>query len=86
MLWVLLLSSDYYIHILDKQQETLFYQIEADDPNEHLQSIAELFTLIESNKDSLNLETYSLSQTTLEQVFLTFARDQRAIDQKYKYN
>ena len=82
MLWVLLLSSDYYIHILDKQQETLFYQIEADDPNEHLQSIAELFTLIESNKDSLNLETYSLSQTTLEQVFLTFARDQRAIDQK----
>lgn len=39
-------------------------------------SIAKIFRLIESNKDALNIETYSLSQTTLEQVFLSFARKQ----------
>jgi hypothetical protein len=32
--------------------------------------------LIESAKESLNIETYSLSQTTLEQVFLSFAKEQ----------
>ena len=66
---------------LDKQQETLFYQIGAEeDQAQQLQNISELFTLIESNKDALNLETYSLSQTTLEQVFLSFARQQRMDD------
>jgi ABC-type multidrug transport system ATPase subunit len=39
-------------------------------------SIAKIFTLIETNKEALNIETYSLSQTTLEQVFLSFARKQ----------
>lgn len=33
--------------------------------------------MLESNKDNLKLETYSLSQTTLEQVFLSFAREQK---------
>nr|QUF59430.1 ATP-binding cassette transporter Abca3-like2 [Brachionus angularis] len=61
----------------DSQQETLFYQIESDENNEIL-SIAELFTLIESNKDLLKIETYSLSQTTLEQVFLSFAKEQKS--------
>jgi len=31
---------------------------------------------MESNKVSLNIEDYSVSQTTLEQVFLNFARTQ----------
>ena len=39
-------------------------------------SIAKIFSLIESNKQELNIETYSLSQTSLEQVFLSFARKQ----------
>lgn len=39
-------------------------------------SIAKIFSLIESNKVELNIETYSLSQTSLEQVFLSFARKQ----------
>lgn len=39
-------------------------------------SIAKIFRLIESNKEELHIETYSLSQTTLEQVFLSFARKQ----------
>lgn len=65
----------------DKQQETLFYQIENSEntngDNSGLQTIAQLFTLIESNKEKLNLETYSLSQTSLEQVFLSFASEQK---------
>jgi hypothetical protein len=47
---------------------------------QEIQSIAELFTLIETNKEMLKLETYSLSQTSLEQVFLSFARHQKTLD------
>ena len=66
----------------DKQQETLFYQIEFDqiENRNEIQTIAELFSLIESNKERLNIETYSLSQTTLEQVFLSFAKEQKNLD------
>ena len=73
-----------YIHSLkDKQQETLFYQIEyqndrRETESKQLQTIAQLFTLIESNKEALQIETYSLSQTSLEQVFLSFAKEQKA--------
>jgi hypothetical protein len=41
-----------------------------------------LFKLIESNKESLKLEAYSLSQTTLEQVFLSFAKEQKGLIEK----
>lgn len=61
----------------DRQQQTLFYQILIE--NERNYSIARIFELIESNKQVLSLETYSLSQTTLEQVFLTFAKNQSEI-------
>ena len=73
----------FYEFILDKQQETLFYQIEYESQGvaqSQVQTIAELFGLIESNKEALNIETYSLSQTTLEQVFLTFAREQKSLE------
>ena len=67
----------------DKQQETLFYQISNEGLKEQLkiQSIADLFQILETHRDDLFIETYSLSQTTLEQVFLSFAREQKAIDQ-----
>lgn len=59
----------------------MFYQIIYDNydeinNNNNILSIAQIFNLIETNKDNLNIETYSLSQTTLEQVFLSFARKQ----------
>ena len=66
----------------DKHQQTLFYQIIFDKNNNsgHEKqvdmSIAQIFSLIENNKEYLSLETYSLSQTSLEQVFLTFAQKQ----------
>ncbi|XP_029401064.1 ATP-binding cassette sub-family A member 13 isoform X2 [Mus pahari] len=38
--------------------------------------LADLFKVLESNKSLLNIEHYSISQTTLEQVFVNFATEQ----------
>ncbi|UJR08477.1 hypothetical protein I4U23_012744 [Adineta vaga] len=38
---------------------------------------AELFQLLEENKQQLNVETYTISQTTLEQIFLSFGKQIR---------
>lgn len=38
---------------------------------------AELFQLLEENKQRLKIETYSISQTTLEQIFLSFGEEIR---------
>ena len=35
---------------------------------------ADLFELLEKNKELLNIETYTISQTTLEQIFLSFGK------------
>ena len=40
-------------------------------------SWAHIFGTIEKAKDNLNIEDYSVGQTTLEQIFLTFAAKQR---------
>ena len=37
------------------------------------QNLSKTFTLIEENKNALNIESYFLSHTTLEQVFMSFA-------------
>jgi hypothetical protein len=68
----------------DRQQQTLFYQIlfnnnemyDSKSGESSLTSIAKIFSLIETNKDNLELETYLLSQTTLEQIFISFAKKQ----------
>ncbi|XP_068022332.1 retinal-specific phospholipid-transporting ATPase ABCA4 isoform X2 [Melanerpes formicivorus] len=39
-------------------------------------SLAKIFRLIISNKDNLHIEEYSVSQTTLDQVFVNFAQQQ----------
>ncbi|KAJ6658453.1 hypothetical protein lerEdw1_020157 [Lerista edwardsae] len=53
----------------EKHYNMLQYQICA-------YSLARIFRLILSNKDSLNIEEYSVSQTTLDQVFVNFAKQQ----------
>jgi hypothetical protein len=72
----------------DKQQQTLFYQIfnlnENSDNNQ--MTIAKIFELIETNKDKLNIETYSLSQTTLDQIFLSFASKQHSLEHHNNYS
>jgi ATP-binding cassette subfamily A (ABC1) protein 3 len=44
--------------------------------NEANISLAQLFRIIESCKETFSIENYTVSQTTLEQVFLNFARSQ----------
>ncbi|XP_044884673.1 retinal-specific phospholipid-transporting ATPase ABCA4 isoform X4 [Mauremys mutica] len=39
-------------------------------------SLARIFRLLISNKENLNIEDYSVSQTTLDQVFVNFAKQQ----------
>lgn len=39
---------------------------------------SEMFGLMESNKEDLNIEDYSLGQNSLEQVFLHFTKYQNA--------
>ena len=38
--------------------------------------LAEIFRTMEENKDRLDIFDYSVSQCTLEQIFLQFAKDQ----------
>lgn len=42
--------------------------------------LSEVFARMEANKERLALETYSVSQTSLEQVFLRFVQMQEAAD------
>ncbi|KAM4720611.1 retinal-specific phospholipid-transporting ATPase ABCA4 isoform 1-T1 [Rhinophrynus dorsalis] len=53
----------------EKHYNMLQYQISSS-------SLARIFQLLISNKDSLNIEEYSVSQTTLDQVFVNFAKQQ----------
>jgi len=36
-----------------------------------------IFGMMERNRNQLNVEDYSISQTTLEEIFFKFARNQR---------
>ncbi|XP_053326101.1 retinal-specific phospholipid-transporting ATPase ABCA4 [Spea bombifrons] len=53
----------------EKHYNMLQYQISSS-------SLARIFQLLISNKDNLNIEEYSVSQTTLDQVFVNFAKQQ----------
>ena len=61
------------LHVLkDIHQGIVHYQI-----LEPSLSWAELFGIMERAKEQYGIEDYSVSQTTLEQVFINFARTQR---------
>ncbi|XP_065652510.1 phospholipid-transporting ATPase ABCA3 isoform X2 [Hydra vulgaris] len=60
----------------DEHQGYLHYQIK----NKNI-SWANVFGLMENAKVRFNIEDYSVSQTTLEQIFLNFTRSQRAEDE-----
>ncbi|XP_028824838.1 cholesterol transporter ABCA5 isoform X2 [Denticeps clupeoides] len=51
-------------------------------PMEDVQSLAESFSQLESAKQSFNFEEYNFSQSTLEQVFLEFAKEQENEDEE----
>ncbi len=60
-------QEQYHVEVKETTHSTGLFQIERSTP-------AELFQLIEENKQQLNIETYTISQTTLEQIFLSFEK------------
>jgi hypothetical protein len=42
---------------------------------------ATVFREMEEHRDGLGIEDYSVSQTTLEQVFVNFAKDQTEVEE-----
>ncbi|XP_051513569.1 phospholipid-transporting ATPase ABCA1-like [Myxocyprinus asiaticus] len=55
----------------EKHRNTLQYQLPSS-----LTSLAHIFSILAKNKEFLRIEDYSVSQTTLDQVFVNFAKDQ----------
>ncbi|XP_034043869.1 phospholipid-transporting ATPase ABCA1-like isoform X1 [Thalassophryne amazonica] len=55
----------------EKHRNMLQYQLPSS-----LTSLARIFALLSKNKEVLSIEDYSVSQTTLDQVFVNFAKDQ----------
>eukprot|EP00002_Diphylleia_rotans_P011892 TRINITY_DN2339_c0_g1_i1.p1 TRINITY_DN2339_c0_g1~~TRINITY_DN2339_c0_g1_i1.p1 ORF type:complete len:1630 (+),score=380.69 TRINITY_DN2339_c0_g1_i1:63-4952(+) len=60
-------------HLVEWHGGKLRYQISA-----HGMNLATAFNSIETNRARLSIEDYALSQTTLEQVFVSFAQQQEA--------
>ncbi|XP_038573464.1 retinal-specific phospholipid-transporting ATPase ABCA4-like [Micropterus salmoides] len=58
----------------EKHYNTLQYEIAAS-------SLARIFQLVVANKERLSIEDYSVSQTTLDQVFVNFAKQQTGEDE-----
>ncbi|KAK3091975.1 hypothetical protein FSP39_024134 [Pinctada imbricata] len=59
--------------LLEKFDERAQYKV----PKNNVKSLAQAFTALESAKQSHSVEEYSFSQSTLEQVFLEFAKRQK---------
>ncbi|MED6289032.1 ATP-binding cassette sub- A member 1 [Characodon lateralis] len=55
----------------EKHRNMLQYQLPSS-----LSSLAHIFSIFAKNKDTLKIEDYSVTQTTLDQVFVNFAKDQ----------
>ncbi|XP_024139098.1 phospholipid-transporting ATPase ABCA1 isoform X1 [Oryzias melastigma] len=55
----------------EKHRNMLQYQLPSS-----LTSLAHIFSILAKNKDTLQIEDYSVTQTTLDQVFVNFAKDQ----------
>ncbi|XP_069013979.1 retinal-specific phospholipid-transporting ATPase ABCA4-like [Embiotoca jacksoni] len=58
----------------EKHYNTLQYEIASS-------SLARIFQLVVASKDRLSIEDYSVSQTTLDQVFVNFAKQQTGEDE-----
>ncbi|XP_062285528.1 retinal-specific phospholipid-transporting ATPase ABCA4-like isoform X3 [Scomber scombrus] len=59
----------------EKHYNTLQYEITTSS------SLARIFQLVVANKERLSIEDYSVSQTTLDQVFVNFAKQQTGEDE-----
>ena len=59
--------KQYQVQVKEMTLSTGVFQIQQCSP-------ADLFELLEQNKQQLQIETYTISQTTLEQIFLSFGK------------
>ncbi|TMS01208.1 ATP-binding cassette sub-family A member 1 [Larimichthys crocea] len=55
----------------EKHRNMLQYQLPSS-----LTSLTHIFSILAKNKETLRIEDYSVTQTTLDQVFVNFAKDQ----------
>ena len=63
----LLSQAQFQVQVRELTHSTGSFQIRQGTP-------ADLFELLEQNKQQLSIETYTISQTTLEQIFLSFGK------------
>jgi len=64
---------------------TLRYQIPTVDPNGAKRDLADMFGLVESDKDRLRIQNYAIGQMSLEEIFNTFASGEDNPDnERYK--
>ncbi|XP_072556139.1 phospholipid-transporting ATPase ABCA1 isoform X2 [Paramormyrops kingsleyae] len=64
------------IELKERHQNVLQYHLQSQGG-----SLAHIFSILSSNSKELSVEDYSVSQTTLDQVFVSFAKDQTDDDQ-----
>merc|ERR1739848_667417 len=62
--------------VREQQISKVRYEIVSTNPDGSHRKIADMFGLIESKKQNLRIEEYSISQTSLEQIFNQFASTQ----------
>ena len=66
--------------LLEDQQQTMTFQVchteEKQDAKKKTTSLGSVFRLLESNRESMDILEYSVSETSLEQIFIRFARTQ----------
>ncbi|KAI1891829.1 hypothetical protein AGOR_G00147770 [Albula goreensis] len=64
------------IELKERHQNVMQYQLPS-----HACSLAHVFDILSNNSEELGIADYSVSQTTLDQVFVNFAKDQSDDDQ-----
>ena len=71
---------------LEQQNDTLYYKLrvvssDGDQVDVGLR-LGQIFLLIDKNKEKLGIESFSLSQTTLEQVFLSLVKKYETVTRR----
>lgn len=69
----LLSQNQLQVEVREMTHSTGTFQIRQGTP-------ADLFQLLEQNKQQLQIETYTITQTTLEQIFLSFGKQINALE------
>lgn len=66
--------------VRERQISKTRFEIEVNDASGNKRKLSMLFDLLESQRETLNIQEYSISQTSLEQIFNQFASQQEEED------